>query len=123
MNTVTIPVAQQGGMPGMQMGFQQFMAMGPIGLVLFNPGSWMFLYGHELTIGDEWSQRSGRESFSVKVERACQHGGQNGVLVITRENDQVRQESCLSPQVALPLRAMIVDDDTRIELTLTEYRP
>jgi len=126
-NTMTVPVAQQGGMAGMggmQMGFQQFMAMGPLGMTLFNPGTWMFLYGHELTIGDEWSQSSGGDSFSVRVESTCAYGGQSGVQVITRENNQVRQESCLASGIALPLRVLInSDDNDRIEMTLTEYRP
>jgi len=126
-NTVTVPVAQTqpGAMPGMQMmGFSQLMALGPLGMVLFNPGSWMFLYGHELTIGDEWSQRNGNESFSVRVESTCSFAGQTGVQVITRENDQVRQESCIAAGVALPLRVLTISDDNdRIEMTLTEYHP
>jgi curli biogenesis system outer membrane secretion channel CsgG len=126
LNTVTVPVAQQGaqaGTMGMTMGYQQFMALGPIGITLFNPGTWMFLYGHELTVGDEWSQRSGGDSFSVKVETTCSHGGQSGLLVIMRENNVVKQESCVAPGIALPLRVLIVDDDDRMEMTLTEYRP
>ncbi len=123
-NTVTVPVATEGGNPmAMGMGFGQLMAMGPIGIALFNPGSWMFLYGRQLTIGDEWSQSSGGESYSVKVEDACGHGGQNGVRVVTRVNGQVQMESCLAQQVALPLRVLIVDEDSRMEMTLTEYRP
>lgn len=122
-NTVTIPVAEGGGMQGMGMGFSQLMAMGPIGMLLFNPTSWMFMYGRQLTVGDEWSQSSGGESFSVKVDRTCEHAGQGGALIVTRVNGVVKTESCVSPAVALPLRVLLVDDSDRTEMVLTEFRP
>lgn len=124
-NTVTMPVAQPGQPVQMGMGMGQLMAMGPIGIMLFNPTSWIMLGGRQLTIGDEWSQSSGGESMSIKVDRGCEHAGQGGVLVVTRANGAVVQESCLSPNVALPLRTLIQGehDGSRIEMMLTEYRP
>jgi len=61
---------------------------------------------------------------SVRVESQCAFAGQGGLLVVFRENNQVRQETCLSPAVALPLRVLMVQDGgDRIEMTLTEFRP
>jgi curli biogenesis system outer membrane secretion channel CsgG len=123
-STVTVPVAQAGQTtPMMGMGFAQLMTMGPIGIALFNPTAWIMFGGRELTVGDGWSNSSGGESTSVRVESTCTHAGQNGVLVVVRQNNEVRQESCLSPSVALPLRTMVGDNDSRIELLLTEFRP
>lgn len=123
-NTVTLPVAQAGQGPQMSMGFGQLMAMGPIGIALFNPMSWMFMAGRQLTIGDEWSQTNDGQSMSVKVESNCEAAGQGGVLIVTKVNNRVATESCVSPTVALPLRTLIAGDDgDRIEMVLTAYRP
>ena len=123
-NTVTLPVAQPGQPVQMGMGMGQLMAMGPLGIMLFNPTSWIMLGGRQLTIGDEWSNRSGGESMSVKVERGCEHAGQGGVLVVTKVNNNVASESCLSPNVALPLRILMQSEGgNRMEMMLTEYRP
>ncbi len=111
------------GTQGMMMGYPQFMTMGPVGLMLFNPMSWMVLQGRQLTIGDGWSSSSGGETLEVRVERHCQAGGQSGMLVVFRQNGVMRTQSCLAPEVALPVQTSMHDDDTVIELTLVEYRP
>lgn len=118
-STVTTGV----GPGGMQMGMNQFMALGPIGVTLLNPAAWMMLAGQELTVGDGWSSSSGGETVSVKVERECAHGGKNGVLIVFRENNRVMMESCVARDVALPLRMLLNDESMQIELTLTAYRP
>jgi curli biogenesis system outer membrane secretion channel CsgG len=123
-STLTVPTGQgAGGQPMMSMGMGQLMAMGPLGMVLFNPTGWMFLYGRQLSVGDEWSTTSDGETVSVRVESTCSHAGVGGYKTVMRQNNQVRHESCLAQGVALPTRVLIVDDDTRIEMTLTEYRP
>ena len=111
------------GTQGMMMGYPQFMTMGPVGIMLFNPMSWMMIQGRELTLGDGWSSSSGGESAEVRVESECHHAGQSGMLVVFRENGNPRLQSCLAPGVALPIRVLMTDDDTQIELTLVEYRP
>ncbi len=111
------------GTDGMQMGFGQFMTLGPIGLTLFNPLSWMMLSGHELNVGDGWSYASGGESWSVKVDRNCSQAGQDGVLIVVSENNRVLQESCVARDVALPLRVKLMDDGSVTEMTLVSYRP
>ncbi|HEX9691983.1 MAG TPA: CsgG/HfaB family protein [Gemmatimonadales bacterium] len=111
------------GAEGMQMGMGQFMALGPLGMTLLNPTAWIMLSGHELAVGDGWSYSSGGESSSIRVESQCAEAGQSGVLIVFRENDAVRLESCVARDVALPLRMVLNDDATRMELRLTEYRP
>jgi curli biogenesis system outer membrane secretion channel CsgG len=124
-SSTTVPLSEGGlSMPQMMMTFGPLNAAGPLFPALFNPAVWMMFGGRQLTVGDSWENRSGGDTFSVRVETQCNSAGQGGVLVRIRENDQVRQESCLSPTVALPLRNLLVSDDNdRIELTLTEYRP
>jgi curli biogenesis system outer membrane secretion channel CsgG len=124
-SSVTLPLSEGGlSMPQMMMAFMPLSGAGPLFVALFNPTSWMVFGGRQLTIGDGWQNTHDGETLSVRVESQCDAGGQGGVLVVTRENNQVRQESCLSPTVALPLRVMIASDDgDRIQLTLTEYRP
>lgn len=113
------------GPEGMQLGMGQMMSLGPIGLTLLNPAAWMMMAGRELRLGDGWSYSGGGESVSVKVERECRHGGQNGLLIVVRENDQVLQESCIAGDVALPLRVFFKDpdDESTLEMKLVEYRP
>lgn len=119
-STITTGVGQQ----GVRMGYGQFMTLGPVGLVLFNPMSWMMLAGRELAVGDGWSYAGGGESVSIRIESECSGAGQAGLLVVFRDNDVVRQESCLARDVALPLRVLLrPDDDDVIEMTLVEYRP
>jgi hypothetical protein len=59
----------------------------------------------------------------ARVESQCQAGGQSGMLLVFRENGVVRTQSCLAPNVALPIMTSMHDDDMSIELTLVEYRP
>jgi hypothetical protein len=112
------------GPDAMQMGMNQFMALGPIGVTLFNPFAWMMFAGRELTLGDGWSYTGDGASVSVQVERECSHGGQSGLAVVVRQNSALVQEACVAKDVALPLRVFIQsDDETAIEMTLVEYRP
>ena len=103
-------------MPQMMMSFGPLNGAGPLFPALFNPAVWMMFGGRELTVGDSWQNTQDGETMSIRVESECNAAGQGGVLVRIRENDQIRQESCLSPTVALPLRNLIVPDDgDRIE--------
>jgi hypothetical protein len=111
------------GTQGMMMGYPQFMTMGPVGLMLFNPMSWMAIQGRQLTLGDGWSSSQDGETMEARVESQCQAAGQSGMLLVFRENGAVRTQSCLAPDVALPIQTSMHDDDMVIELTLVEYRP
>ena len=102
-------------------GYQELAALGPAGIMLFNPAAWIMMWGRELTIGDEWSQSSGGESFSIRVDRECQHGGQRGALIVMRENGRVMMESCVSPDVPLPLRMLTDSEGDRWEMTLVSF--
>jgi hypothetical protein len=120
-----MPLAEGGlSMPQMMMTFMPLSGSGPLFVALFNPTSWIVFGGRQLAIGDGWQNTQDGETVSVRVESQCTAAGQGGFLVVFRENAQVRQESCLSPAVALPLRVLLVQSDgDRIEMTLTEYRP
>jgi curli biogenesis system outer membrane secretion channel CsgG len=123
--SVTMPVGEAGiSGPQMMMTFMPLASSGPLFVALFNPATWIMFGGRQLTIGDGWQNTEGRRSMSVRVESQCTYGGQGGLMVVFRENDQVRQESCLSPNVALPLRVLLGErNGDRIEMILTEYRP
>jgi hypothetical protein len=118
-STVTTGV----GPSGMQMGMGQMMALGPVGILLFNPAGWFAFQGRELTVGDEWSWSSDGDQVSFKVVGGCGHAGQSGVLVTMSDEKQVTWESCVAPDVALPLRMVTRDGDTTMEIVLVEYRP
>lgn len=121
-SSVTIPVGAEG--PQSMMSFGQLMTMGPIGIALFNPASWILMAGRQLNVGDGWSSSSGGESVSVRVENQCSHAGQSGLLIVVRTNNRVSMESCVSPGVALPLRSLMADEDgERVEFVLAEFRP
>jgi hypothetical protein len=123
-NTVTLQTGQQGGGPGAIMSFMPLMQMGPGAALLFNPATFMMFGGRQLSIGDGWSSSSGGDNVAVRVEAQCAYGGQGGLNVIMRANGQVVSESCLSPNVPMPLRSLSQDrDGDRVELVLVEFRP
>jgi hypothetical protein len=123
-STVTAPEANSGGMGMGGMGMGGLMALGPIGLTLFSPAWGVMFMGHELSLGDGWSSSSGGQSTSVKVESECQFGGVKGLLTVVRENNQITQQSCLSPNVALPLQVIMnQENNDGIQMTLVEFRP
>jgi curli biogenesis system outer membrane secretion channel CsgG len=124
-SSTTIPISEGGlSMQQMMMTFMPLSGTGPLFAALFNPTSWMVFGGRQLTVGDGWQNTQRGRTMSVRVESQCAAAGQGGFLVVFRENEQVRQESCLSPAVALPLRVLMASNDgDRVEMTLTEYRP
>lgn len=122
--SATIPVGDVAGGPQMLMAFAPLAGAGPVFAALFNPMAWMMFSGRQLSVGDGWQSTQEGETVSVRAESQCAHAGQGGLLVVFRRNNQVQQESCLSPSVALPLRVLLVQDGgDRVELTLAEYRP
>jgi len=76
-----------------------------------------------VSVGDGWSSSQGGETMEVRVESECQAAGQGGMLLVFRENGVVRTQSCLAPDIALPITTSMSDDDMVLELTLVEYRP
>ena len=107
---------------GSPMAWAGFMSMGPLAIALFSP-VWAMYMGREWEVGSGWSYSSGGESSSFKVENTCQYGGVNGMLGVARENSAVRMQTCVSPNVALPLFVSTSDDEDVVELKLVEYRP
>lgn len=123
-STVTAPSANAGGRMGGMMGMGQLMALGPVGAVLLNPMMSMMFMGHELTLGDGWSSSNGGRSTSMKVETKCQFAGVTGLNAVMRENQEVKMENCLSPNVPLPLSVTLHEGkNDYTEMKLVEFRP
>lgn len=123
-STVTAPDPNGGGGMGGMMGMGQLMALGPVGLTLFNPMFGMMFMGRELVLGDGWTQSSGGNSMSVKVESKCLQAGVNGLMSVMRENQEIKSETCLSPNVPLPLAVTLRDGKSDVtEMKLVEFRP
>jgi curli biogenesis system outer membrane secretion channel CsgG len=121
-STVTAPQAGAGMSNPMAMG--QLMALGPVGMALFSPAMGMMFMGQQLSLGDGWTSSNGGKTVSVKAESQCQHAGVNGLLTVVRENNQPRQTSCLSPNVALPLEVVMNGSgQSGVQMTLVEFRP
>ncbi|GIW52978.1 MAG: hypothetical protein KatS3mg081_2333 [Gemmatimonadales bacterium] len=109
--------------PGQGIPFMQVAAMGPGAIVLFSPMYGMLL-GHEWELGSEWSFTSEGETVSFKVEAECSHAGVRGLRGVWRENQEVRVDMCVSPEVALPLAVLLRDEGGEVyRMTLVEYRP
>jgi hypothetical protein len=106
------------------MAMGQLMALGPVGMALFSPAMGMMFMGQQLSLGDGWTSSNGGKTVSVKAESQCQHAGVNGLLTVVRENNQPRQTSCLSPNVALPLEVVMNGSgQSGVQMTLVEFRP
>jgi hypothetical protein len=109
---------------GGMMGMGQLMALGPVGAVLLNPMFSMMFMGHDLTLGDGWSSSNGGRSTSMKVETKCQNAGVSGLNAVMRENQEVKMENCLSPNVPLPLSVTLHEGKNEYtEMKLVEFRP
>ncbi len=95
--------------------------MAPV-LMAFAMPTWGWFLGRSWRLGDEWSMSQGGESFSFRIERECSYAGQQGLLAVIRQNDEVHLQACVATDVALPLAVMFREDgDDRVELKLVEY--
>jgi hypothetical protein len=104
------------------------MAMSPAGApmmaTLLAPWWGMYFAGRDWTLGAGWSFNDGTNEMSFKVEALCEHAGVEGKSVVWREGGEVRAESCIAPQVALPLFVSFRDDRGSLyQARLEEYRP
>lgn len=110
--------------PGQGIPFMQIAAMGPGAIVLFSPVYMMF-GGQQWQVGNEWSFNQEGESASFKVESECSHAGVSGLRGVWRQDNVVRLDMCVSPNVALPLAVTMNDDDGKAshQMTLVEFRP
>jgi hypothetical protein len=98
-------------------------AAAPLSFTLFAPWMTMFFMGAGFESGSSWSftdEEGTQVSFNVGGE--CEHAGITGTQATMMENEEIRSEICISPDVALPLKIFFADDaDDTYEITLTEY--
>lgn len=103
---------------------QLMMGCGVIAPVMmaFAMPTWGWFLGRSWRLGDEWSMSQGGESFSFRIERECSYAGQQGLLAVIRQNEEVNLQACVATEVALPLAVMFREDaDESLELKLVEY--
>jgi len=116
----TVTLGPNEGVPMMQL-----IALGPVGLALFNPVWMMLLGGHEWEIGNGWQQTQNGKTTSFKVESQCQQAGVSGARGVWRENQNILMDMCVSPNVGLPLAVTFNGDDgsSSTAMQLAEFRP
>ncbi len=90
-------------------------------MMAFALPAWGWFMGRSWQLDDEWSMSQGGESFSFRIERECSYAGQEGLLAVIRQNDEVHLQACAARELALPLAVMFKDDGDTIELKLVEY--
>ncbi|MCH7761595.1 hypothetical protein IIA15_09405 [candidate division TA06 bacterium] len=95
-------------------------AAAPLLVTLFTPWWSMYFVGRDWKVGSGWSFSEGEKSISFKVEEECEHAGVKGLKGVMRQNGEIMVETCVSPQVALPLAAHFRGDEA-YSLVLTEY--
>lgn len=116
----TVTLGPNEGVPMMQL-----IALGPVGLALFNPVWMLLLGGHQWEIGNGWQQTQNGKTTSFKVESACSQAGVSGARGVWREDQQVLMDMCVSPNVGLPLAVTFNGDDgsSSTAMQLVEFRP
>ena len=83
----------------------------------------MFLGMTDLEVGSGWSRTEEGKKLSFKVESKETIAGVEGYRCAYRENDQIKILQVIAPDVALPLRTEIANDDgSRYTSRLVEYR-
>ncbi len=97
------------------------MMMAPVLMAVHTPMAMWFM-GRSFERGDHWEMRHGDESLSFRVESECSHAGQDGMLAVVKENDELRLRACVATDVVLPLAVTWRDNGDTVDMTLVEYR-
>jgi hypothetical protein len=94
-----------------------------LGATVFTPVlGMMFMGTSDLEIGSGWSRTEEGKKMSFKIEDKETVGGQEGYRCVFKENDEVKYLQVISPDIGLPLRTVVIDDDgSRHESKLVEY--
>jgi hypothetical protein len=120
--STTAPLDQVYGQAMMQMMMSPLGA--PLLATLFAPFWAIYFVGQEWEVGSGWSFAEGDQAMSFKIEATCSHAGVSGKKVVWREGNELRAESCIAPEVALPLAVTFRSEDGEVfKLAMTEYRP
>ena len=94
-----------------------------LGMTLFAPTMPMMFMGmSDLEVGSGWSRTDNGKPISFKVEAKETIAGVEGYRCVFREAEQVKYLQVIAPDVALPLKTEMADDDgSRYVAALTEY--
>jgi hypothetical protein len=95
-------------------------AAAPLLVTLFTPIWSTYLAGRDWKIGSGWEVTSEGESASFKVVEECKYAGIKGLRGVLKQNEETLIETCVSPDVALPL-AINFKGDESYSLELIEY--
>jgi hypothetical protein len=117
----TMPMSSPQVLPQQMM--MQCMMIAPVAMAMFTP-TWAMFMGQNWEIGSKMSMGQGTDRFSFEVTSECSHASVNGVLAQITAGD-VRMESCVAVDVALPLAVKYADlgRGEEIEMRLTAYTP
>jgi len=95
-----------------------------LGATLFTPMlGMMFMGTSELEVGSGWTRTEDGKKISFKVEEKETVSGQEGYRCVFREDDTIKYLQVISPDIGLPLRVSVTDDDgSTHESELIEYK-
>lgn len=95
-----------------------------LGATLFAPVlGFMFIGMTDLEVGSGWSRTEEGKKMSFKIEAKETIAGHEGFRCVFQENEKTRYLQVIAPDVALPLRTEVVDDDgNQYSCNLVEYR-
>ncbi len=83
-----------------------------LGSTLFTPMlGMMFMGGADLEVGSGWSRTEEGKKMSFKIEAKEKIAGQEGYRCVFREGDNLKYMQVISPEIGLPLRTEVVEDD------------
>lgn len=108
-----------------QMIFNPWLA--PLTTTLFSNAFVAVLTGGAFAGGLEesshWSYKSeDGEKVEFKVSGKCKYAKRTGKLITMKTNDKTVYETCIDPEVALPLYIKFVEDNTYSAMELLEYK-
>lgn len=95
-----------------------------LGATLFTPAlSMMFLGMSELEVGSGFTRTDDGKKVSFKVESKETIAGIDGFRCVFREDGNVKYMQVIAPDMALPLKTEMIDDDgSRFASKLVEYK-
>jgi hypothetical protein len=95
-----------------------------LGATLFTPMLGMMFMGvNDFEVGSGWSRTEDGKKMSFQIEAKETVGGFEGNRCVYKENDQTRYLQVISPEIPLPLRTEVNDEEgNRYSSELVEYR-
>lgn len=97
-----------------------------LGATLFTPMLGMMFMGMgaaDLEVGSGWSRTEEGKKVSFKIEAKENIAGHEGYRCVFREGDNVKYLQVIAPDIGLPLKTEVVDDDgSRYISELVEFK-